>query len=341
MDRYIGVDEEGYFVFDGVRVEDPEAGHDLIKHIRRDDKNRFITSLHGQEAWLEAFDEPLIAKHVNYTGADVIDVDFTYGVTQQAKLSSLSIDEWDRFHGLTIEGIPFVFSRHAQVEFFDLLESFDDDSITVGGKRYMTPPWLIPNGEVSDEKHWSKIYREEKPGWELGREAAALPNILPQLKLSKSRVLVLGCGSGHDAAYFARQGHMVTAVDFSGEAIQRAKGLYSEIENLTLKQADVFNLPSAWTGQYDLIFEHTLYCAINAERRNELRSVWKRLLQPQGHLLGVFFVMDKRTGPCYGGSEWEIRERLKKDFNFIFWTRWRHSVEDRKGRELVLYASRK
>ena len=155
------------------------------------------------------------------------------------------------------------------------------------------------------------------------------------------RVLELGCGGGQCCIAFARRGAIVTGVDFSPEAIGRAKQLYGRLENLSLVQGDAFKMPEAWTGRFDVVFEHTCFCAVSPDRRNELVRQWRRVLVPMGHLLGVFFVTEKRQGPYFGGSEWEVRERLRKNFDFLFWTRWRRSVEGRNGKELVVYARKK
>jgi SAM-dependent methyltransferase len=341
-DRYLPLDEEGYFHFDGRRVDDRELGAKLINNLDSADKDRYTTNFDGVPAWVEYFDEPLIAKHVTAGDAETASIDLPYGVKANFAFATLSLDEWDRFHGVTDKKIPFVFSRQAQYEFFELLEEFDDESITVQGTRYAIPPWLSPpETPISKHDFWTNIYQTETPGWDLGRESVILGAILPQLKLNKARVLVLGAGAGHDAAYFARQGHVVTAVDFSPEAIQRAKTNYGSMENLKILQSDVFKLPPEMDGRYDLVFEHTCYCAIPPERRNDLVKVWKRVLAPKGDLLGIFFVNEKRLGPPFGGSEWELRERFKAHFDFLFWTRWRHSQESRKARELVIYAKKK
>jgi len=337
-DRYLPIDEEGYFIFDGRRVDDEDLGRTLMENLKPAATNRLITSMDGQQAWVEAFDAPLIARHVRLLISGQGEIDLPYLTKARFNFDTLSVDEWDRFHGWTTDGIPFVFSRHAQVEFFELLDGFDDDSVTVKGKVFATPPWLQAAADVNRDKFWNDIYQSEEVPWDLGRETVVLPQVLPQLKMSKARVLVLGAGAGHDAAYLARQGFAVTAVDISAEAIARAKQLYGSVENLNFVQADVFALPEAWTDRFDLVFEHTCYCAISPDRRNDLVKVWKRVLHNQGHLLGVFFVMEKRGGPAFGGSEWELRERLKKDFSFIFWTRWHASQEDRKSKELVVYA---
>lgn len=341
LDRYITINEEGLFVFDGQVLHDVESGRTLLENLQPAETHRWTTSYQGQPAWVEYFDALLVARHVSGLSAEEGEIDLPYEMKTRFRYDTLTIDEWDRFHGVDLKGRDFVFSRSAQVEFFELLDSFDDESVTIQGRRHLTPSWLSVLGDTRKDTFWTDLYKGGQDNWEQGREALALPDVLPQLKLSKARILVLGCGSGHDAAFFANQGHVVTGVDFSNEAIERAQTNYKSIENLSFVKADIFSLPEQWAGRFDLIFEHTCYCAISPERRNELVKVWKKMLQPQGHLLGVFFVMEKRQGPPWGGSEWEVRERLKKDFNFLFWTRWHRSIPGRKSKELVVYASRK
>lgn len=339
--RFIQIDEEGYFHFEGQRVTDKEFARDLFSHLRIDDFARVITSYEGEEIIVEAFDAPFVARQVYKKPGGKWDLLMPYEFQATFSLETLCLDEWDRFHGLTTSSVPFVFSRPAQAEFFNLLDAFDDDSITVDGRRIETGPWLIDNNETIKPEFWDEVYiKEEKPGWELGEPTPVLPQVLPQLKLPKMRVMVMGAGSGNDAAFFAQQGHIVTAVDMSAHAIEKAKEKYGHLP-IRWVQCDLFQLGQEFRGQYDLIFEHTCYCAITPSRRNELVRKWKELLAPEGNLLGVFFVMEKRTGPPFGGSEWEVRERLKKDFDFLYWTRWKNSAGMRTGKELVVFAKKK
>ena len=340
-ERYLPIDEEGYFVFDGRRVDDEALGRKLLDNLEPVQTDRFVTSIEGQQAWVEAFDQPLIARSLQKPVDGRCTIEGPYKSQMRFALETLSVDEWDRFHGVTENNIPFVLSRTAQFNFFDMLDEFDDDSVTIAGKRFAVPPWLPPSTDVVKPAYWTNLYKTEASPWELGRESVILPAVLPQLKLNKGRVLVLGCGSGHDAAYFARQGHMVTAIDFSEEAVKKARTSYAELDTLKIMQADAFNLPKELLGRFDLVFEHTCYSAISPERRNELVNVWKRALVSHGDMLAIFFVNEKRTGPPFGGSEWELRERLKSSFDFLFWTRWRQSEESRKSKELVVYARKK
>jgi len=338
--RFVQIDEDGYLISEGLRVSDEEYGQALLENLSRDDRGRYFTHFDGVTAVVEAFDEPLIARSLdNLDGNWAIHTPYNFKASFDPH--SLCLDEWDRFHGTTAKGVPFVFSRPAQASFFDLLQDYDDDSITIEGHQIHLPPWLLPNEEVNAGEFWTQIYVTEEPRWDLGEPAAALAHVLPQLKLPKQRVLCLGCGTGHDAAFLARQGHIVTGVDVSSEAISRARKLYGAIPNLQFLLHDLFHLPQNMSHSFDLIFEHTCYCAVNPNRRNELVQIWKRLLVPGGHILGVFFAVDRRSGPPWGGSEWEIRERLKKNFEFQYWTRWRHSLPQRLGMELVVFAQLK
>ena len=150
----------------------------------------------------------------------------------------------------------------------------------------------------------------------------------------------MGCGEGHDAAYFAQAGHVVTAVDFSKEAIERGKKKYGEVEGLTFYQEDVFKLPQEWNHTFDLVVEHTCFCAVPPDQRDEFVRTWRRMLHEEGQLMGLFFSMEKRAGPPYGATEWELRKRLQPYFQFLFWGRWRKSLPQRQGRELFILAKK-
>ena len=338
--KFIQIDEEGYFAFDGIRATDEESGLLWLQNLKMDERGRAWTKVDGEQLLVESFDEPFIALDVEKT-VGFWKITMPYGHSEIFALPSLRLDEWDRFHGHTKSGVPFVFSRSAQARFFNLVDDFEDDAITVDGVRFEIKPWLEDNPDISQDSWWSHIYQTEEPRWDLREPARALPQLVPQLKLQKSRVLVLGAGAGNDAAWFAEQGHIVTAIDFSEEAIARGKERYGHLANLSFLRADVFQLPESMFGNYDVIFEHTLYCAVLPSRRTELVKIWRRLLAEHGHLMGVFFTMDKPFGPPYGGSEWEIRSRLQKSFRQLYWMRLHNSLENRLGHELFVYSQKR
>lgn len=336
-DRSVAIDEEGYAVTGDLRVQDADAGREILSQLEIAPNGALVSRFGGVPVLVEAFDDPLIAQQISKNPWSLL---FPYGHREEFELTSLRVDEWDRFHGRTRKGIPFVLSRKAQAAFFDLLEEYDDESVTVDGETYEVKPLLSAAEEVSSAGPWSERYVEGHADWDLGEAAEPLKDMLPRLKLVKSRILVTGCGEGHDAALFAREGHVVTAIDFSSEAIRRAQERYGHLENLHFIEADLFKLDPSYDGRFDLIFDHTLFCAVDPARRAELVRRWWRWLAPGGSLMGVFFVVEMRKGPPFGGSEWEMRERLKKNFRFLFWGRWKKSPPRRQGKELFVYAQK-
>ncbi|UOF00704.1 class I SAM-dependent methyltransferase [Bdellovibrio reynosensis] len=339
--QFVQIDEEGFGLSREVRIQDPLVGQELLQNLKLHEGGTLVSTIGATPVIVEAFDEPYIATNVHLKN-NSWEISLPYGVHYAFELESLSLDEWDRFHGYASNKIPFVFSRKAQAEFFNLLDEYGDDYVEFQGKQIEIPNYWQPKKEVEKEKFWTSIYEEEKnPGWNLGEPAEALKDMIPRLKISRSRVLVLGCGEGHDAALFAAAGHFVTAVDISPVALERAKKLYGHLENITFMEADLFKLPQNMDQSFDIVFEHTCYCAINPIKRQELVKTWNRLLVSGGHLMGVFFAFEKRQGPPYGGSEWELRQRLKGHYHPIFWGRWQKSVPRRQGKEFFVYLKKK
>ena len=68
------------------------------------------------------------------------------------------------------------------------------------------------------------------------------------------RALVVGCGLGYDAEFLAGLGYAVTAFDVAPTAIERAirENPGTSVGYVT---ADLLDLPAAWAGSFDLVFE--------------------------------------------------------------------------------------
>jgi SAM-dependent methyltransferase len=343
--EYLQIDEDGYFRLGEERLADAETGAEWLAGVRIDHRCRAVLARPGApgeaaEAIIEAFDEPYVALSLERRPGALWSATMPYGFRASFALSSLSVDEWDRFHARAQNGVPMVFSRAAQAAFFDQVDAFDDDSATCDGQRFAIGPWLAASTAYDRPETWNELYRGESQGWELGTASSALAALVPRLKLPKCRILLLGAGTGNDAAFFAQLGHLVTAVDFSAEAIARARQKYEGAPGLRFVQADAFALPESMAAAFDIVVEHTCYCAVSPSRRNELVRAWRRALVEGGHLLGVFFTIDKRDGPPFGSSEWELRERFGTLFRPLYWLRSRHSQEKRKGQETLIYAQK-
>ncbi len=362
--RFLAMDEEGYFLVEGLRVSDISTGYSWMARIRMDERGRPYLAdnlpdyplLPGEtpgRILIEAFDQPLVALDITVS-AQEIRARFPYGFEAKVKADSLRADEWDRFYARTEDGVPLVLSRAAQSRIFQTASEYDDESVTFGaGSDAVTlsvQPLFDELQPAADPNWWDEIYQNGDVRWDNGGAHHLLELLIPPQKLTRCRVLVLGCGAGHDAAWWEKRGHIVTGVDFSSEAVERARATYGERESLRWIQADVLNLPNGdprfAPGNFDVIFENTLFCAIPPSQREMLVRTWYRLLSRRGRLIGLVPVMDKLTGPPYGTSEWEIRRRLldppppmkasarRARFVPMLWNREKNSSEKWLGKEL-------
>lgn len=340
---YLIIDERGdYFLnAEAEPIKDLSLIQELQKNLRLEEDFTLTTTAHDQIFIVESFQHPLQIVSLEVR-EDHVFLQTKQQVFFEADPKKWSVDEWDQFNGLSTSGAPFILSANAQDQLFDTVDSFDDEGFSIGSKYIPTPPYFIEASPIGTPHYWGDIYRsEENPGWNLNSAAEAFKDMLPRLKLPKSRILVLGAGEGHDAALFAEAGHVVTAVDFSRDAIERGRNKYSHLEQLHFFESNIFNLPADWNQSFDLVIEHTCYCAIPPEQRNELIKVYRRVLHEEGKLMGVFFTMEKRSGPPFGATEWEIRKRTQDHFQYLFWGRLRNSIPNRLGRELFVLARKK
>src|SRR3989338_3109073 len=343
-EKFLSINENGEIFLDpesDIPLRNPNDIHEIQQNLRLTEKYQLVTEFQDENYIVESFDHPLQIIAIEFKENKIF-IQSTANNLFLADPKKWSLDPWDRFNGLTIGGAPFVLTEKAQAQLFNLSDSFDDEGFVAQGNYISTPPYYIDTPTIEKPNFWVDVYAKEgTPGWDLAAPSPVLVDMLPRLKLPKSRILVLGCGEGHDAAFFAQAGHLVTAVDFSKEAIFRGKQKYENLTNLNFYESDIFHLPQEWNNSFDLIFEHTCFCAIPPDQRSEMVRLWRRMLHEQGQLMAVFYVMEKRAGPQFGATEWEIRKHLEKFFHFLFWSRWRQSIATRLGRELFVLAKKK
>lgn len=163
--------------------------------------------------------------------------------------------------------------------------------------------------------NWDQAYQENFTPWDKGLPAPPLVEWLAQHPLS-GKVLVPGCGVGHDVAYLASLGIDVYGLDIAPTAVARAKQHYPHLAERFIC-ADLF----AFSGQYDAIVEHTCLCALPPEWRPKYRDAVASLLKPGGLLVGVFFIhpeMDPgETGPPFGISMDELTTLFAARFQVL------------------------
>lgn len=154
--------------------------------------------------------------------------------------------------------------------------------------------------EGPDINFWRGRYADGNTPWDLGEPSGPVIALVREHFPPQGRVLVPACGRGYEALYLAGKGYAVTAVDYVTEPIRflretaLAKGLTVE-----LLEQDIFDLPAALDGGFDVLLEQTCLCAIRPGQWENYEALARRMLTAGGRLLGVFMEMEGAGGPPY------------------------------------------
>ncbi len=186
--------------------------------------------------------------------------------------------------------------------------------------------------------YWDELYINKTTGWDLKKPNPVWVDIINKQEfIQPCKLLVTGCGYGHDAIFAAKSGFDVTAVDFSKYAVSKAKES-AEKENVNVKfTADnLFTLGEEFTENFDVVYEYTTYCAINPERREEYLAKICSFIKPGGRLIAILFPVDGREGgPPFNIDYSAFYEQAKNHVKLEFFSRQINSVKTRKGKEVL------
>ena len=164
-------------------------------------------------------------------------------------------------------------------------------------------------------RDWNKAYAEEDTPWDKGYAAPPLVEFLQKHRIS-GRVLVPGCGTGHDVRALAAQGAEVLGLDIAPGAIAKAEAF--PLAGTESYELGDFLYPAVkHHGAYDWVFEHTCLCALDPEERQAYITAVKKALRPGGNYLVVFFrEVEDYTGeePPHPISRSESDTLLGEDF---------------------------
>jgi len=185
---------------------------------------------------------------------------------------------------------------------------------------------------------WEDLYQTNDDKWDLKEATPIFKKLATELPLG--RVCIIGCGRGYDAIEFAEKGFHVTAVDFAPSAISSLKNMANFIDvSLEIIRKDIFDLLPEYHDSFDYVLEQTCFCAIHPSRRKEYENVVKSILKIGGHLVGLWFPLDKDSaeeGPPYGTSIEEVKSTFDSGWKIINEEFSEHSIKPRKGREKLI-----
>lgn len=194
---------------------------------------------------------------------------------------------------------------------------------------------------------WNVRYENEDTPWDKGAASPVLEELLEkrgEYFKKGGKALIPGCGRGHDAMPLVEAGMSVDGMDISALALAEADNLYGSSDKLRWVKADLFKLGEEWESSYDLVWEHTCYCAIDPSLRMDYADAVLNILKPGAYLVGVFFVdtqMPIGEGPPYETSRDEVNKNFQRNFNLIWEGKPEKSYEGRENREWVMIWQKK
>ena len=185
-------------------------------------------------------------------------------------------------------------------------------------------------GLVAEEvAPWRQRWREGNTPWNLGQPAPELVTVLRGWR-PVGRALVPGCGHGHEVSLLQDLGWNVVGVDIAPEALAAAR---QRDRRPQWRCGDVLKPPPAWRGRFDLVLEHTCFCALPPRCRPTYAQAVATLLRSGGNFLGLFWCHSRPDGPPFGSTPQELKTCFGGPLQVVTLQRAAHSVEERCGEE--------
>jgi SAM-dependent methyltransferase len=148
---------------------------------------------------------------------------------------------------------------------------------------------------------WNERFDAQFTPWDQGGVPQALTQFIARTA-APLVTLIPGCGLGYEAAFLARSGWDVTAIDFSPSAVASARSAVGEWSE-HIVEADFFTYQPIRPPE--LIYERAFLCSMPVGRRPDIIRRWAALL-PAGGLLAGFFFIDNSLDPSLKGPPFSI-----------------------------------
>ena len=196
-----------------------------------------------------------------------------------------------------------------------------------------------------DPTNWEQAYIDGTTPWEKGEPAPPLLEFL-ESNSPPPRILVPGCGFGHDVRALATAGESeVIGFDISATALAGARK-FQTAGNESYVLGDLFDLPAELRANFDMVFEHTCLSALPPKLRGGYVDAFHQALKPGGKVLAIFFLSPWDEGetpqpPPYGVTAEELDAMFSEKFELEKeWVPTQH-YPGREGRELMRLLRRK
>ncbi len=157
-------------------------------------------------------------------------------------------------------------------------------------------------------------YRFGKPRWDTGVTPPEVVTLIENGSLKGTRALDLGCGTGTNAIYLARNGFQVVGVDFSPRAIATARektkvaGVSADFHVGDVTRLDFLQ------EQFDFILDIGCFHSVAAGRRQAYAAEMARLARPGALFMLYAFSPRRLLLRDVGVTVEEVKKTFAKDF---------------------------
>lgn len=185
---------------------------------------------------------------------------------------------------------------------------------------------------------WNHRYLANDTPWDIGYASPAIVSFFEKQHISRSsRILIPGCGFGHEAEALLQHGYSdITLIEMAEIPIHHLEQEFGGNLNVRIIKDNFFEHRSG----YDFIIEQTFFCALPPAMRTTYASHMQHSLKPDGLLVGLLFDRTFEGGPPYGGSDAEYRTLFAEYLLIEKMEVCRNSVGPRQGSELWVEMSR-
>ena len=149
-----------------------------------------------------------------------------------------------------------------------------------------------------NNNQWEQRYQQGTTGWDRGDSSPNLHYWIEKQSLEACRILVPGCGNGHEVLHLAKKGFDVVAIDIALSAIENlTDALAANQLQAEAVQADFFT----WQPEqaFDVIYEQTSLCALPPAQWQAYEQCLYQWLKPKGKLLAQFMQTGNKGGPPF------------------------------------------
>lgn len=136
-----------------------------------------------------------------------------------------------------------------------------------------------------EQRKWNERYSNQETPWDRGVPNSEFQRIIREHAIAPCRALEVGCGTGTNAVWLARQGFTVTAFDLAPLAIQRALERNREAgTEINFFAGNALALPPLGEP-FPFVYDCGVYHGLRRAHWALYRNTLERVVAPGGHYM--------------------------------------------------------